>query len=147
MNSQPTQTQVEAEAKAKQAQLEASTEPAGAITPTTPPPIDDQPWRQWVDPVLDFLAKLPDYIGQFFSDYKQPLLTLGLFFAGIVTVKVSLAVLDALNDIPLLSPLLQLVGIGYTGWFVYRYLLRASTRQELAAEFNALKQQVVGEES
>lgn len=94
-----------------------------------------------------FLSELPDYLGEFFSEYQRPLLTIGLIVAGFVTVKVTLAILDAINDVPLLAPVFELVGIGYTGWFVYRYLLRASTRAELADEFKGLKGQVVGENS
>jgi hypothetical protein len=37
-----------------------------------------------------------------------------------------------------------LIGIGYSAWFVNRYLLKASNRQELAQEIQGLKQQVVG---
>ncbi|MDY7016278.1 MAG: CAAD domain-containing protein, partial [Cyanobacteriota bacterium] len=98
-------------------------------------------------PVNDFLSQLPQYVTQFFSDYKQPLLTVGIFIVGIITVKVTLALLDAINDIPLLAPILELVGLGYTGWFVYRYLLKAADRQELIAEFNKLKMQVLGSDS
>jgi len=37
-----------------------------------------------------------------------------------------------------------LIGMGYTGWFVYRYLLKASNRQELLTEVDSFKEQVVG---
>lgn len=120
----------------------------GAITKLPPPnPSTDQPWQEWVQPVTDFLSKLPDYVGGFFSSYQQPLITLTLILSGIITVKVTLAVLDAINDIPLLAPVFELVGIGYTGWFVYRYLLKVETRKELAEEFKSLKGQVVGKDS
>lgn len=90
------------------------------------------------------LAELPDYIGRFFNEYKQPIISIGLILTAIITVKVVLAVLDALNDIPLLSPTFELIGIGYAAWFVNRYLLKASSRQELSEEIQALKQQVIG---
>jgi hypothetical protein len=118
-----------------------SAEKAGEIVK----PSASQPWQEWVEPVMDVLAKIPDYIGQFFTDYKQPLLTVGLFIAGIITVKVTLAILGAIDDVPLLGSVLELVGLGYTAWFVYRYLWRASNRQELLTEFDALKNQVFGD--
>lgn len=71
---------------------------------------------------------------------------MGLIVAAIVAVKVLLAVLDSLNDIPLVAPTFELIGIGYSAWFVYRYLLKASTRQELTHEITTLKSQVVGQE-
>jgi len=92
------------------------------------------------------LSKLPDYVGDFFSSYQKPLLTVGLLLAGGITVKVTLAVLDAINDVPLLAPIFELVGIGYTAWFVNRYLLKVETRKELANEFQALRGQVVGKD-
>ena len=106
---------------------------------------NDQPWREYLDDVLEILAKVPDYVGQFFAEYQKPLTTLGLFLGAIITVKITLAILDALNDIPLLAPLLQLVGLGYTGWFVWRYLWKASNRKELTTELEAIKKQILGE--
>jgi hypothetical protein len=66
---------------------------------------------------------------------------------SVVAVKVLLAVLDALNDIPLVAPSFELIGIGYSVWFVYRYLLKASSRQELSSEITTLKSQVVGKKT
>jgi hypothetical protein len=101
-------------------------------------------FQEIIEPVFDFLGKLPDELGNFFADYKKPLITLLIFTSGIVSVYVVLSVINAINDIPLLSPVLELVGLGYSIWFVYRYLLRASTRSELLQEFEVLKKQVVG---
>jgi hypothetical protein len=64
-----------------------------------------------------------------------------------VTIYITLAVLDAIDDIPLLSPVLKLVGMGYSAWFVYRYLWKAENRQELWQEFDAFKAQIVGRNS
>jgi hypothetical protein len=47
----------------------------------------------------------------------------------------------------LVAPLFELIGLGYTAWFVYRYLLSAASRQELSQEIQALKNQVFGTES
>ncbi len=94
--------------------------------------------------VSDFLAKLPENIGRFFSEYKGLIINFGLFLAAIVTVKVVLAILDAINDIPLLSPTFELVGIIYSTWFTFRYLLKDSTRQELSANIQSLKKQTFG---
>jgi hypothetical protein len=105
----------------------------------------NEAWREWVEPVMEVVAKIPDYIVQFFSDYRQPLITVGLFVLGIVSVKITLAVLDAIDDVPLLAPVLEIVGIGYTAWFVWRYLWRAENRRELLAEFEAIKTQIFGD--
>jgi len=109
--------------------------------------IKDQPWQELADTFVDFLAKVPTYVGNFFSDYRQPLVTLLLIASSIVTIYITLAVLDAIDDIPLLSPILELVGLGYTAWFIYRYLWKAENRQELWQEFEAFKAQIVGRNS
>jgi CAAD domains of cyanobacterial aminoacyl-tRNA synthetase len=114
--------------------------------PKLPPASEpESQWQQISRQVSQFLEKLPEYLGSFFQNYNQPLITVALILAAIVTAKVVLAVLDAINDIPLLSPLFELVGIGYATWFISRYLLKASTRQELADEIQSLKNQFVGE--
>ena len=100
--------------------------------------------QEWLEPVSSFLSSLPDQVGSFVSDYQKPLITILLLLSGVVTVKVVLAVLDAINDIPLLSPVFELVGVIYSGWFIYRYFLNAATRQELSEDFNTLKGQVLG---
>ena len=123
-----------------------SADTPGAMVPKSEP-ISMSQIQEWIEPVVDFLAKLPDDIGTFFEDYKKPLLTLLLFLSGLVTVYITLAVLDAIRDIPLLSPLFELVGLGYAAWFIYRYMLRESTRQELLNELDSLKKQVVGKTS
>lgn len=118
----------------------------GTITKLQPSVQSQDQWLKYGEQVSGFLATLPDYVGTFFNRYKQPLITLGLLVTAIVSVRVVLAILDALNDIPLVAPTFELIGIGYSAWFVYRYLLKASNRQELTSEIAALKSQVVGKQ-
>ena len=58
-----------------------------------------------------------------------------------------LALLDALNDIPLLVPLLELIGLTYTTLFVSRYLISNTSRQELFEEIKSLKEYVLGKQN
>lgn len=110
---------------------------------STPNATTEQLKQVW-ERVYTFLAGLPEYLTDFFGEYKRPLVTLGLIFGSVVSVKLTLAILDAVNDIPLLAPTFELIGIAYTAWFVYRYLWKASSRQELSSDFNSLKDQVLG---
>ncbi len=100
--------------------------------------------KQVGEKIYTFLSGLPEYLSDFFGEYKRPLVTLGLIFGGVITVKLTLALLDALDDIPLLAPTFELIGFGYTAWFIYRYLLRASNREELGKEVGELKSQIIG---
>ncbi|MGK7874210.1 MAG: CAAD domain-containing protein [Xenococcaceae cyanobacterium] len=121
-------------------------EPPGDIIPSKPPSTD-QEWQEWLQLAREFLSNATDEIGTFFVENRKLLLNLLLILSGAVTVYIILSVLDAINDIPLLAPLFELVGLGYTGWFVVRYLLRSSTRDELLREFESLKTQVTGQNS
>ena len=100
--------------------------------------------KQVWERVKTLLAGLPDYLSDFFGEYKRPLVTLGLIFASVVSVKLTLALLDAINDIPLLAPTFELIGIVYFVWFVYRYLLKAQSREELVRDVSVLKDEVLG---
>jgi glutamyl-tRNA synthetase len=135
------------QAETEKTKVQVNVEQAGAITKVSATEEPPQAWERIRDQVLQILSELPDYVGGFFSDYQKPIITLVLLLSGVVSVKVFLAVLDAINDIPLLAPSFELIGLGYTAWFVYRYLLRANTRKELSEELQAFKEQVIGQNS
>jgi hypothetical protein len=101
-------------------------------------------WQQISRQIVEFFNKLPDYLGSIFNNNKQGLITLGLILSALVTVKVAIALLDAVNDLPLLQPILELIGLFYFVWFTFRYLLKHETRQELSQKFNSFKQQSLG---
>ncbi len=131
------------ETKSKEATVPEINNQTGTITKVQASAPQDE-WLKYGEQISRFLATLPEYLGAFFNQYKQPLISVGLIVGAIVAVKVLLAILDALNDIPLVAPTFELIGIGYSAWFVYRYLLKASTRKELTSEITTLKSQVVG---
>ncbi|KAL3814791.1 hypothetical protein ACJIZ3_016059 [Penstemon smallii] len=71
-----------------------------------------------------------------------------LIYGGgsIVAVWLASIVVGAINSVPLLPKVMELVGLGYTGWFVYRYLLFKSSRKELATDIEAIKKKIAGTE-
>ncbi|HEY9740880.1 MAG TPA: valine--tRNA ligase [Coleofasciculaceae cyanobacterium] len=91
-----------------------------------------------------FLAELPNQVDKFFDNYQQPLIVIGLLLVAIIAIKAVLAAFGVLNGIPLVKPTFQLVGLGYTVWFVSRYLIWAANRQELVEATQSLKEQVIG---
>lgn len=122
-------------------------ETAGLITPTTPKSSPtDSAVQEYLSIGTSFLTQIFDILKKVIDSNQKLLVNLLLIFLGIIAVKVTLAIISAINDIPLLAPTFELVGLGYTGWFVYRYLLTNSSRQELGQEFEALKNQVMGKE-
>ncbi|XP_057981028.1 protein CURVATURE THYLAKOID 1A, chloroplastic [Malania oleifera] len=91
--------------------------------------------------------------GELFEDLKgkwdavENKSTVILYGGGaIVAVWLSSIVVGAINSVPLLPKIMELVGLGYTGWFVYRYLLFKSSRKELATDIEALKKKIAGTE-
>ena len=123
---------------------------ADSSSGTTKVIITDEPpsqTQQIKEQIISILSEFPAYIGSFYEQYKSPLTVVGVILASIISLKVLLGVIDELNDIPLLAPTFELIGIGYTVWFVYRYLLRSSNRQQLGQEIQALKEQVFGKKS
>ena len=117
----------------------------GTLAMLPPAPKPDHQWQQINTQVSDFLNQLPIYLVSFFQEYKLPVISFALLVAAVGTLRIVLAVLDALDDIPLLTPTFELIGIGYTTWFIFRYLLKAVPRQELSAELSLIKKQTLGD--
>ena len=91
---------------------------------------------EWIlSQILAFLSNMFGIVKDLFNRYKQAVTSILIVVGAIVSLRVVLAVMDALNDVPLLEPTFQLIGIGYSAWFVSRYLLKPSTRQELAQKW------------
>ena len=96
--------------------------------------------RQIGNSITEFFAELPENISNFFQKYRQPITSILFVLAALIAVRVLFAVLAALNDIPLLAPTFQLIGIFYSAWFINRYLLRKPNREELIEKLQSLTQ-------
>ncbi|GAB0492583.1 hypothetical protein MMPV_003851 [Pyropia vietnamensis] len=55
----------------------------------------------------------------------------GYATGAFVVFVVASAVVGALDRLPIIPSALQLIGLTYSGWFTYRYLLQEETREEL----------------
>lgn len=97
--------------------------------------------------VSNFLAELPNNVNRFYQEYKLPVLSFVALVVTILVLRVGLAVIGAINSIPLVKPIFELIGIGYTGWFAYRYLLNSSNRKELAENLDSTKKEILGSNS
>merc|ERR550514_838712 len=64
---------------------------------------------------------------------------------AIVLLWLASTIVGSVSNIPLLPKLMELVGLSYTAWFTYRYLLMKTTRQELVQDIEELKKKVSGD--
>lgn len=100
-------------------------------------------WQQIARKSSNFLQQLPEYLGRFFREYQLPIICFTSIIVATIAVKLVIAVLDVVNEIPHLHLFFELTGIIYATWFVLRYLLKASTRQELAAQIRSIQKEIV----
>lgn len=68
------------------------------------------------------------------------LLTFAIFL-GLVAAN---SVVDAIERIPIVSGVIELVGLGVTGWFIYRYLLFGPDREELLSNIDEIVNKITG---
>ena len=127
-----------------EASVQANLETAGVLAPLTSEEDSTTELKAMLGKGVEVVSNLDTILGNFFSEYRQLLISLGLGFGSIVAVKLTLALLSALNEIPLVEPILELVGLGYTAWFVTRFMLKSEKRQEFYAKFTDTKDSVLG---
>ena len=61
--------------------------------------------------IIAFLSELPENLGSFFKDYKRPLTTVGLIVAFLITFKILVGLVEIINEIPLIKPTFETVGL------------------------------------
>ncbi|HEY9641358.1 MAG TPA: CAAD domain-containing protein [Coleofasciculaceae cyanobacterium] len=105
----------------------------------------DLQWKQSPQQIATFFTAALANPQDIFQAYKPLLRTLAWVLLAWIGFKILWAVLDAIQDIPLFSTLMELVGFGYTDWFIFRYLIKAADRQELSEKIEHIKREVLGE--
>merc|ERR1712070_783727 len=66
-----------------------------------------------------------------------------LAFAALITLIVTSSLLGALDKVPFLGGILELVGIGYTAYFAYNNLLFTPDRENLSKKVNEIKDKIL----
>jgi hypothetical protein len=116
----------------------------GNLPKLAPAKAPESQWQRILKQIIDIFDQLPDFVGSFFANNQQAILTVVLILSAFVTVRVAIAILDAVNGVPLLAPIFEIIGIFYAIWFTFRYLIKAENRQELSHKVNSFKQQLLG---
>lgn len=86
--------------------------------------IDMDAWKSKARGIFNDLGTRPLYYGKI----------AGYAVGGLVTITVLRAVVVAVDSLPVLPGALELIGLGYTSWFVWRYVLFRESREELLEE-------------
>jgi valyl-tRNA synthetase len=90
------------------------------------------------------VGEIMQVVGDFFADYQRPLLTLAAIGAGVFTLQILHAVLDTVDHVPLLTGVLELIGLGYGVWYGKTNLWRSGDRANVWRQITQLKQEIVG---
>lgn len=104
----------------------------------------EESWRAIQAQIAAFFANATSYTTAFFKNNQQLLTTLGWIFLAFLGARLLLAGLDAIDDIPLMTPILKIIGLVSAVQFVWRYLLREQNRQELIQTLNNAKAELFG---
>ncbi|XVF74567.1 hypothetical protein PTKIN_Ptkin13bG0120100 [Pterospermum kingtungense] len=70
---------------------------------------------------------------------------IGLGFAAIVALWASTNVISAIDKLPLIPNVLEVIGILFSSWFIYRYLLFKPDREELIQIINKSVSEIFGQ--
>ena len=104
-------------------------------------------WQRLSDATARFLDQPMRYFGSFFSGYKKPAFSLAIFLGGVMTIKVFGSMLAAIDDVPGLAGLFQVIGIIYAVRFVARQGYTAERRDRAIAKLKQVWAEVAGAQS
>lgn len=71
----------------------------------------------------------------------------GLGFAGLIVLWASAGLVGAIDKLPIIPNFFEFVGILFTGWFIYRYLLFKPDREELVKKLETAVAKITGNEA
>lgn len=127
-------------------ELDISVEKPGTLfqVPSSNSSLSPEEIADKADKFLGFLGDFPEQLTAAYGEYQKPITTLGLLLIAALTIAVADGILDRLNTIPFFAPVFELIGLGFSGWFIFRYLIYAESRQELKQEVDVFKSRIVG---
>ncbi|PON31810.1 Cyanobacterial aminoacyl-tRNA synthetase, CAAD domain containing protein [Parasponia andersonii] len=84
-------------------------------------------------------------VQNFWDDSEDRPALIGLGFAAIAALWASINLILAIDKLPIIPSVLEVVGILFSSWFVYRYLLFKPDREELFQIFNKTLSDIFGQ--
>ena len=95
--------------------------------------------------VTAFLENAKSTATELFNNNRQLFITFGWIVLAVFGAKVVFATLGIIDDIPLVTPIIKLVGLVSVVRFTWRYLIREHDRQELLEIIDRTKVEVLGD--
>lgn len=114
-------------------------QPEAQETASPEPGIHNFNWR---DAVHAF-GELPSYLGRFVASNPTLVLWVSVLALGFFGVAVAAATLGAINRVPLLGSIFELIGLGYSLNFAYRRLLWYDERQAWLESLQKQKEEIL----
>lgn len=90
--------------------------------------------KQWEKQIYKSIGEVSVFSSEFIRAYQPLLLALGALSIAAFAIFLLGGLLDTIDDIPFLKPILQLIGLGYILWLVFRYFLGADRRAKTVAD-------------
>ncbi|PSB54821.1 CAAD domain-containing protein [Chamaesiphon polymorphus] len=101
-------------------------------------------WQSLQSNNAELLNNAKSSVTDYYQNNRQLFDWLGLTIVAFVAIKLLFAGLNAVDSIPLMSPILKIVGLYYTVRFVSRYLIREQDRKELMQAIDRTKTEIFG---
>ena len=99
--------------------------------------------RAGSDDVNEKLDELITTAKDKWADTEDKPTVITLAAAGLVTLIVTSSLLGALDNVPFLPGILELIGIGYSGFFLYKNVFKAEDREALLKKIDETKSKVL----
>jgi CAAD domains of cyanobacterial aminoacyl-tRNA synthetase len=120
--------------------------------PTEPMTIADDPMIEPAEPGQSIQSEITAFVEnaaatttELFNNNRQLFIISGWIVLAIFGAKVIFATLGIIDDIPLVTPIIKLVGLVSVVRFATRYLIRKQDRQELTEIIDRTKVSVLGD--
>ncbi|AFY95693.1 CAAD domain-containing protein [Chamaesiphon minutus] len=101
-------------------------------------------WQSLQSNKDELLDNAKSSVADYYQNNRQLFDWLGLTIVAFVAIKLLFAGLNAVDSIPLMSPILKVVGLIYTVRFVLRYVIREQDRKELMQAIDRTKAEIFG---
>jgi len=96
---------------------------AGSLAKITNTDVSDTQGSEVGRKISEFLQQLPKNVVEFTHEYKLQVISFAFLVGMAIVLRFVLAVIDGIKQIPLAATFFEVIGIGYTTWFISRTFL------------------------